>query len=84
MARITYLEDALHDDVAGTVHATLLSRLETAEAVLRARLRLPLTAAEYPATERCLAAVEASRQTIECVWRRYHGGAEQPFGEWNG
>lgn len=83
MARITYLEDVLHDDVAGKVQAALLSRLENAEAALRARLRLPLTAAEYPAAERCLAAIEASRQTIECVSRRYHGGAEQSWAAWN-
>jgi type III secretion system YseE family protein len=84
LARITCLEDALHDDVDGTVRAMLLSRLGSAEGALRARLRLPLTAPEYPAAERCLAAIEASRETIECVWRRYHGGVPQPWEEWNG
>lgn len=73
MARITYLEDTLYADVDGTVRDAFVRKLVLAEAGLSARLRRPVTATEFLAIERALAAVLATREVIERVSGRYHG-----------
>ena len=67
MARITYLEDTLYADVDGTVRDAFVRKLVLAEAGLSARLRRPVTATEFLAIERALAAVLATREVIERV-----------------
>ena len=72
MARITYLEDALHADGQGTVRRHLLETLRQAEHQLRGQLRQPQPAARFQALEQCADACASSARVIETLWGRFH------------
>lgn len=72
MARITYLEDALHADEQGTLRRHLLETLGQAEHRLRGQLRQPQSAARFQALEQCAEACASAAHVIETLWGRYH------------
>ncbi|MCU1748808.1 EscE/YscE/SsaE family type III secretion system needle protein co-chaperone [Pseudomonas sp. 6D_7.1_Bac1] len=72
MARITYLEDALHADTQGRLRDNSLNKLRQAEQQLREQLRLPQAPAQYQALEQCASACASAAEVIETLWCRYH------------
>ncbi|MBV4465826.1 EscE/YscE/SsaE family type III secretion system needle protein co-chaperone [Pseudomonas sp. SWRI79] len=72
MARITYLEDALHADTQGTLRDSSLNKLRQAEQQLREQLRLPQAPARYQVLEQCASACVSAAEVIEKLWYRYH------------
>lgn len=76
MARITYLEDALHADAQGTIRRHLLNTLRQAEQQLRVQLRQLQPAARFQALEQCADACASAAHVIETLWGRYHSYAQ--------